>query len=210
MISRISGKLTGRGDGWVEIETGGLCYEIQVPQVVSKALDEAPLAENLTLLTIYYLHVEQARSTPVLLGFQNSIQKEFFEKLLTVPRMGPKGALQSFARPVSTIATAIETANYALLQSLPGVGKQKARDLVATLQGKVAMFALMQDADLDKKRSLAPVTDIADEALQLLQLLGHKRPEAERLVNEALAAQPTVEDAEALVRVIYKLKQEKK
>lgn len=210
MISKISGKLIGRGDGYVEIDVGGLCYEVQVPHVVSKALDSAPLAEKLTLQTIYYLQVEQTRATPVLLGFQNSIQKEFFEKLLTVPRMGPKGALQAFARPVSTLATAIETANYPLLQSLPGVGKQKARDLVATLQGKLAMFALMQDADLDKKAVPAMASDVADEALQLLQLLGHKRAEAERLVNDALASEPSALDAEALVRVIYRMKQEKK
>lgn len=211
MISKISGTFSGRGEGYVEINVGGLTYEVQVPGVVSKALDTAPLGEPLSLETIYYHQVEQTRATPVLLGFQNSIQKEFFEKLLTVPRMGPKSALQTFARPVSTLATAIETANYSLLQSLPGVGKQKSRDIVATLQGKLAKFALMQDADLDKKAAARPMaSDVEDEALQLLQLLGHKRAEAERLVQDALTAEPGAPDAETLVRVIYRMKQEKK
>lgn len=202
MIARISGTLAERGDGYVIVDVGGIGYQVLVPLVVSKALETAPEGHKLSLQTIYYMSVEQTRATPILLGFQNEIQREFFEKLLTVPRMGPKSALSVFARPVSTVASAIESENYQLLQTLPGVGKQKARDMVATLQGKVAKFALMQDADLDK-RSAVPQTDVAQDALQLLQALGHKRAEAERLVADALKAEPSAEDAETLVRVIY-------
>ncbi len=210
MISKISGTLAARGDSSVHISVGGLFYEVQVPAVVAKALETAPLNEPIALETIYYLQVDQNRANPVLLGFQNTIQKEFFEKLLLVPRMGPKSALQTFARPVSTLAAAIESANFSLLQSLPGVGKQKARDLVATLQGKLAKFALMQDADLDKNSAHLVASDVAEEALQLLMMLGHKRAEAEKLAGDALAAEPGAADAETLVRVIYRLKQEKK
>ena len=211
MISKLTGTLTERGDNYLIVTVSGLGYEVQVPLVVGKALETMPLGEALDLETIYYLQVEQTRATPVLIGFQNSIQKEFFEKLLTVPKMGPRGALNAFSRPVSTIATAIETANYNVLQSLPGVGKQKARDMVATLQGKIAKFALMQDSDLDKRITGPAVlaTDIAEEALQLLVMLGHKRTEAERMVNEAITSEPSTPDAETLVRVIYRRQQEK-
>ncbi|HEX8550674.1 MAG TPA: Holliday junction branch migration protein RuvA [Abditibacteriaceae bacterium] len=202
MISKISGTLADRTDTSIVLDVGGLGYEVLVPLVVLKALETAPMGQKIELETIYYLAIEQTRATPILLGFQNEIQKEFFEKLTTVPRMGPKSALAVFSRPVSTVATAIESANVTVLQSLPGVGKQKARDMIATLQGKVAKFALMQDGDLDK-RSVVPATDVAQDALQLLQALGHKRAEAEKLVAEALRAEPNSPDAETLVRVIY-------
>ncbi|HVF10632.1 MAG TPA: Holliday junction branch migration protein RuvA [Abditibacteriaceae bacterium] len=211
MISKLAGTLTARGEGYVIVNVGGLGYQVSVPVVVEKALEGVPLGESVELETIYYLQVEQTSATPVLIGFQNGIQKEFFEKLRTVPKMGSRAAMNAFARPVSTVATAIETANYTVLQSLPGIGKQKARDMVATLQGKVAKFALMQDSDLEKRiaaRMASP--DVAEEALQLLVMLGHKRSEAERMVNEALAAEPTAPDAETLVRVIYRKQQEKK
>jgi Holliday junction DNA helicase RuvA len=212
MISRVSGKLIGRGDGSIVLDVHGLGYEVMVPLVVEKALDGTPEGETLHLETIYYLQVEQTRATPVLLGFQNEIQKEFFQRLLTVPKMGPKGALSALARPVSTVASAIESANYTVLQSLPGVGKQKARDMVATLQGKVAKFALMQDSDLEKRLGPRPVdaNSIAEEALQLLQVLGHKRQEAERMVQEAARTEPNAPDAETLVRAIYRRQQETK
>jgi holliday junction DNA helicase RuvA len=212
MITKLSGKLVSRGDGYVVLDVGGIGYHVSVPLVVEKALMSVADGAVLDLETIYYLQVEQTRATPVLIGFQNGIEKEFFEKLLTVPKMGPKGALGAFARPVSTVASAIEAANYTVLQSLPGVGKQKARDMVATLQGKVAKFALMQDSDLEKRigaaRAASPA--ITEEALQLLLMLGHKRIEAERMVNEAIAAEPSAPDAETLVRVIYRKQQEAK
>ena len=49
----------------------------------------------------------QCSATPVLLGFENTLEKEFFEKLLTVPKMGPKGALSLLTQPVSVIAGAV-------------------------------------------------------------------------------------------------------
>lgn len=211
MIARISGTLVSREENSVVLETGGLGYEILVPHIVGKALETRPLGEPLVLETIYYLSVEQTRATPVLIGFQNAIEKEFFEKLTTVPKIGPRAALGMFARPVSTIARAIETADVVLLQSLPGVGKQKARDLIAALQGKVAKFALMQDSDLERQLGAPPPShDVAGEATQLLMLLGHKRADAERLVQDAFSAEPSTPDAETLVRVIYRKQQEKK
>jgi Holliday junction DNA helicase RuvA len=211
MISRISGRLVSRGDSGIVVDVGGVGYEVLVPAIVAKALETAPLNEPVTLETIYYMQIDGNRATPVLLGFENSIQKEFFERLLNVPRLGPKGALGMFARPVSTLAVAIETNNTTLLKSLPGVGPQKVRDIVATLQGKLAKFALMQDADLDRRAALAGAeSDVADDAIQMLTALGHKRAEAERMVNEALVAEPNAPDAESLVRVIYRKQQERK
>jgi Holliday junction DNA helicase RuvA len=211
MIAKVKGTLIARDDNSIVVEAAGLGYEVLVPVVVGKALEAKPLGESLSLETIYYLSVEQTRATPILIGFENTIEKEFFEKLLTVPKMGPRAVLNCFARPVSTIARAIETADYALLQTLPGIGKQKAREMVASLQGKVAKFALMQDDELKQRLSTPqPTPDIADEALQLLVMLGHKRADAERLVREALIAEPAAPDSEALVRVIYRKQNERK
>ena len=211
MIARISGTLVSRSENSVVIETGGLGYEVLLPHVVAKALETFPLGDPLALETIYYMALERTRATPILIGFQNSIEQEFFEKLITVPKVGPRAALNAFASPVSTIASAIETADYNMLQTLPGVGKQKAREIVAALQGKVAMFAMMQDGELKQRLNAPPIVhDVATEALQLLTMLGHQRTDAERLVQEALAAEPGAPDAEALVRVIYRKQQEKK
>ena len=79
-------------------------------------------------------------------GFTNAIEREFFEALLTVSSIGPRSAARAFSLPMSTIAAAIDRGDYALLKTLPGIGQQKARDIVAKLQGKVTKFLLIQDA----------------------------------------------------------------
>lgn len=210
MIAYLSGTLIQRTEKSVVIEVNGLGYEVLLPHIVAKALETHPLGEPLALETIYYFALEQTRATPILIGFQNSIEKEFFERLVTVPKIGPRAALSAFASPVSSIARAIETSDHKALEALPGIGKQRARDIVAALQGKVAKFTLMQDSELERQLGMpAPEHDVMAEATQLLMMLGHKQADAERLVRDALIAEPQCEDAESVVRVIYRKQQEK-
>ena len=51
---------------------------------------------------------------------------------------------------MARIARAIEEADHAYLRTLPGIGQQKARDIVAKLQGKVTRFLLIQDAPVTR------------------------------------------------------------
>jgi Holliday junction DNA helicase RuvA len=205
MISRLSGRLVERAQNRVIVDVNGVGYEVQIPGAVEQSLADKNIGDPIELVTLYFLQMDNTKAVPVLLGFINEVQKEFFERLMTVPKIGPKAALTLFSRPVSDLAAAIEQGNVAYLRSLPGVGPQKAKDLIAALQGKVAKFALMRE---EKREALAPpAPDVQEEALQMLLLLGHRRAEAERMVAEALRAAPETETAEDLVRVIYRRQQ---
>jgi len=103
----------------------------------------------------------------------------------------------------------VENADHKFLESLPGVGKQRARDMIATLQGKLARFALLQDGGITEGTPATTISDVGQEALQILLALGHKRADAERMVQDALATVPDCPDAESLVRVVYKKQQER-
>jgi Holliday junction DNA helicase RuvA len=210
MIARIEGTLESRGEGYLLVSCNGITYQIQVPPLVHAAFEAAPTGQIVQLETVHYFALEQTRATPVLLGFENTLEKEFFEKLLTVPKMGPKGALGLLTQPVSVIAGAVENADNKFLESLPGVGKQRARDMIATLQGKLARFALLQDGGAIAGTAPVSISDVGQEALQILLALGHKRADAERMTQEALATAPDCPDAESLVRVVYKKQQEKR
>ena len=95
------------------------------------------------LLTIHY-HATQNQPRPVLIGFTSELDKEFFEKLITVKDVGPLVAARALAAPVGEIAAAIARQDEAYLRRLPGIGPQKAKNIVAQLSGKVAKFALAQ------------------------------------------------------------------
>ena len=89
---------------------------------------------------------------------------------------------------------------------MPGIGQQKARDIVAKLQGKVAKFLLIQDAP---QPAPVAIPDFAAEALAVLLQLEYRRSEAEAMVRETLEAEPHLDDAERLLAEIYRRKASK-
>jgi hypothetical protein len=74
---------------------------------------------------------------------------------------------------------------------------------VAKLQGKVTKFLLIRDAE---PRAATAIPDFAEEALLVLLQLEYKRPEAEAMLAETLAAAPGIADAQALLAEVYRLK----
>ncbi|HKU81844.1 MAG TPA: hypothetical protein VJP76_06705, partial [Candidatus Tumulicola sp.] len=93
--------------------------------------------------------------------------------------------------------------DHAALKALPGIGQQKARDIVAKLQGKVAKFLLIQDPPTPAPEA---IPDFASEALAVLLQLEYKRSEAEAMVRDTLDACPQIGDAETLLAEIYRRK----
>lgn len=199
MFSRISGTLLERSPESATIETGGLGYDITMPPSVANKLPA--LGSPVTLEIFAQLQIDGNSGRFTYFGFSNAIEREFFEALISVASIGPKSAARAFSAPMGRIARAIEEGDHVYLRTLPGIGQQKARDIVAKLQGKVTRFLLIQDAPAAR----APVIpDFATEALAVLIQLAYKRTEAEEMIATTLKAAPHVNDAEALLAEIYR------
>ncbi|MBN1912949.1 MAG: Holliday junction DNA helicase RuvA [Candidatus Omnitrophica bacterium] len=205
MISRVSGKIIERGQNYLIIEVSGISYEVLLPSAVIERLpDEARTQGDISLITYHYLQVEPSRSTPVLIGFLNEIEKEFFEIFITVSGIGPKAALRALSQPISSIARAIDEGDVVFLKSLPGIGQQRAKEIVAKLQNKVGKFALIQDGTV-KERGAESV-DIQEEALDILIQLQYKKPEALLMIKKARERHPDIETTQELLNEVYKQK----
>lgn len=204
MISRIVGKVIEKDLNRLVIDTGNICYEVLVPAAVMQRLDENITDGRVTLLTFHYLQVEPAKSIPVLIGFLNAIEKDFFEIFITVSGIGPRAALKALNKPISLIAKAIDEQDINFLKSLPGIGEQRAREIVAKLQNKVGRFGLIQDDKMKKVQ--AKTSDIAQEALSVLMQLEYKKSEAEAMIKKALEVSPEIQTTEDLLNVVYKQK----
>lgn len=202
MFSRISGNLVDRGGDSVVLDVNGLGYEILLPPCVTEKI-VAAAGEPVTLEIHAVLNMDGNSGRFTYYGFTNAIEREFFEALLSVASIGPRSAARAFSQPMSSIASAIDRGDHAYLKTLPGIGQQKARDIVAKLQGKVAKFLLIQDA---QPSASAPMPDFADEALAVLFQLEYKRGEADAMVRETLEAHPQINDAETLLAAIYRRK----
>ncbi|MBD3425649.1 MAG: hypothetical protein GF409_00275 [Candidatus Omnitrophica bacterium] len=202
MISRISGELTEVKEDALMIATGGLCYEVLIPVAVRSALEETgSLQGDLNLVTYHYLQLSQSSGVPVLIGFQNEVEREFFEKFISVSGIGPKAACRALAEPFSLIAEAIDSGNEAFLKNLPGIGKRKAAEIVAKLKGKVGKYGLIRDASLKVARRHE---DIKSEALEVLLQLQYKKTEAENMISKALERAPATKTSEELLNEVYR------
>jgi Holliday junction DNA helicase RuvA len=208
MISRISGKMVEKGTNYLLVEVGGICYEVLIPLTVMQRLDENVSEDGgVSLVTYHYFQAEPAKSIPVLIGFLNDVEKDFFEIFITVSGIGPRAALKALNKPISQIARAIDEADLNFLKSLPGIGEQRAREIVAKLQNKVGKFGLIQDSKI--KEQEIKTKDIAEEALSVLMQLEYKKAEATAMIKKALEISPDIQTTEELLNVVYKQRKTK-
>ncbi len=202
MFSRISGSIVDRGDANVVIDVGGLAYDVILPPCVADKLRDS--SDDAVTLEIYpTLAIEGNSGRFTFFGFTNAVEREFFEALISVASIGPRTAARAFVLPMARIAQAIDAGDHAFLRTLPGIGQQKARDIVAKLQGKVTRFLLIREA---AAHAPAAIPDFAAEALAVLLQLEYKRPEAEAMIAQTLAAAPDARDTETLLAEIYRSK----
>jgi len=202
MISKITGTVTGKKEGTFYINTGKMSYEVLVPLAVMKAIERSGFAGEVTFVTYHYYQMGPSSAVPVLIGFQNEVEKEFFEKFITVSGVGPKAACRALAEPFSMIAGAIDAGDAAFLKRLPGIGEQRARLIVAKLQGKVGKYGLIQD----QSRAAKPAgpAGIEEEAIDVLLQLQYKRSEAENMVRKAVERSSGVATSEELLNEVYR------
>lgn len=206
MISYISGKIKRRTEECIFVDVNGIVYEVLIPRAVMNVLENNLTSDGcVELVTYHYLHVEPSRSKPILIGFLNEVEREFFEHFITVSGVGPKAAVRALSEPISVIAEAIDTANLALLKTLPGIGEQRAREIVAKLQGRVGKFCLIQDRV--EAQTEAPVKeDIQEEAMAVLLQLQYKRSEAKEMIKKAVKANPQAATCEEILNQVYRQK----
>jgi holliday junction DNA helicase RuvA len=202
VFSRISGTVLEHTAESVRVEAGGLTYDVVLPPSIATKVPGAGSEVTLEVFAHFALDGNAGRFT--FFGFTNAIEREFFEALLSVASIGPKSAARAFSAPMGRIARAIDEGDHAFLKTLPGIGQQKARDIVAKLQGKVARFLLIQDAPRPAAAEAAPMPEFASEALAVLLQLAYRRTEAEAMIAETLERAPQVADAETLLAEIYR------
>ena len=205
MIAHLRGRLARKHElkSTVDIDVNGVWYAVELPAFVWRALEERDVGEEVELETFYF--ATQNAPIPRLIGFLREVERGFFEKLVTVPNVGPTTATKALVFSVSTIARWIEAGDTAQLGKLPSIGKRSAETIVAQLRGKVTEEALLADEGFDQpepKRQAGP-SEVSRDATDALVALGYSRTEAERLVAQVdeESAPETVEDA---IRAVFR------
>jgi len=207
MISRICGQIVARTDHSLIILHQGLSYEVLVPYSVGQRIPEHQgSGGEISLVTYHYLQMGPSSALPVLIGFITEIERDFFLQFIKVSGIGPRAAVKALNKPISEIARAIDQGDYKYLKTLPGIGIQKAKEIVAKLQGKVGKYGLIQDQQETAVQPEPEVTaDWQQEALDVLLQLQYTRAEAKAMIQKALdRSDGGVSSTEDLLNEIYK------
>ena len=205
MISRIRGLVKDVGELQILLEVNGISYDVFVPPFILRALPARMTpAGEVELVTFHYQQLDVGRGVPVLIGFLNEIEREFFGRFITVAGIGPKAALKALTQPIAVIARAIDDADLGVLKSLPGIGDQRAREIIAKLQGKVGKFGLIQSKADSAVLPGTGASAVEEEALAVLLRLEYKKPEAKEMIKTALERNPKVKTTEELLNEMYR------
>jgi Holliday junction DNA helicase RuvA len=205
MIAGIEGKLVRLGTETAQVQVGAITYEVMLPGYCVSALSGLT-GSDITLCTMQYYEgsLGGGNLIPRLVGFLAPAEREFFGTFTSVKGLGIRKGLRALSIPIADIASAIESGDEKMLMSLPGIGRRMAQQLVAELRGKLQTFAFGAEPARVAQTRFQP---FQAEALEILVAWGEKRNEAMELIELAGRKHPDVRTAEALVPLVYRLKQ---
>lgn len=184
MIESIRGTVVNTGDSTIYLRTGPVVLKILAPGFF---LRRVSVGQTLDIPVYLHFQMEGNHMVPLIVGFPEIRDREFFEQFISVSGVGVKAAVKALARPPFEIGSAIASEDYAYLTALPGIGNKRARQIVARLQDQMEKVY----GSLSAVRS---DTAALGEARAVLRQLGIPASEAETLL--ALTVKELGDDAD--------------
>ncbi|MCG8417001.1 MAG: Holliday junction branch migration protein RuvA [Proteobacteria bacterium] len=188
MIGRLRGTLAEQNDTQVLVECGGVGYLVSVS--THTLLSLPPVGDPVTLRV--FTHMMDSKIT--LYGFGSPFERDLFDLLITVKKVGPSsavGILSGGADPES-VARLIADEEIGMLTKLRGVGKKTAEMLVVELREKCLELLSRRAGSGTSARPTPAVVSprspgrpaVLDQVGAALIQLGWRPAEADKVVAE--------------------------
>ena len=189
MITGLIGTVRSKSPEAVEMNVGGVIYEVQIPLSSYTALPEQ--YKECTLLT--WLCIRE--NEHLLFGFVTKAERDMFMLLMSVNGIGPKTALKALSGlSVDELKRAVVGGDLKRLRSIPGVGGKTAERMILELKDKIG--------DVAGGPGLIPV--VADsrshDAVSALVSLGYKQADAKIVVQRVMSAVTAEVTVEEIIR----------
>ncbi|MDQ6675492.1 MAG: hypothetical protein M3069_32980 [Chloroflexota bacterium] len=192
-----------QGDESILVEAAGIGYEVFIPPIVDQEIsatyqDDDPL--------VLHVSTQSGRDQPwpTLFGFLTPRQKAFWELLVSVPRVGGKVAARAMVVPIEGIAEAIQRGDRVFLDGLPGITLDGADKMIASLRKKVGPFVQPASAVVMPTVRRSESEGMREDAVSLLVVMGIKRPEAQRGVDQLLASREDIISIQDIVTEYFR------
>jgi Holliday junction DNA helicase RuvA len=189
MIAYLRGKPIKKTLDYTVLNVGGVGYKVFTPLSTLCNID-------INKETELYIETILREDSISLYGFFTENEKNVFNKLLSVSKVGPKLALTilSGLSPEKLIA-AIKGRNLKLLTSIPGVGKKTAERICFDLKDTFS------ETDIDSESSESGNESIEQDIVTALTGLGYKPSEVKGIIKNTVAKYPE-ESLENLLKII--------
>lgn len=178
MYSYIKGLITEIKATNITIETYGIGYLVKVPN---------PYSFNINTETTIYIHHHVREDAIELYGFATSLEKETFEKLISVKGLGPKGALAILASTTpGEIFIATKEADSKFFVKFPGIGQKLSQQIILDLKGKLnfEVESPLQDERIEQV-GLA-LKSLGYSSTEIKNILKHLKLEPDTTLSDAV------------------------
>lgn len=172
MIGFLEGELLDKTPGQVLVKVGGVGYRVFIPLSTFYALPEPPAKVSLQI------HTRLQDDALQLYGFNTPEEKELFLRLLGIPRIGARMALNilSGINP-EEFEEALALEDMKRLAGIPGIGKKSAARILLELKDRPPPSS--------RRRPAAPGEGLFQDALSALLNLGYSKNVAEKALESA-------------------------
>ncbi len=173
MIGYLKGNIIHQDLKSVVLEVGGIGYKIFTN---TGALGERPKAKGQSEMLEFWTYLAVRENALDLYGFKTKEELSFFELLISVSGIGPKGALGILSvATLPNLRRAISTGDTSHLTKVSGIGKKNAEKIVIELKDKIEGL-IAEDGG-----SMSGEVD----ALEALKSLGFGEREAREALKKA-------------------------
>jgi Holliday junction DNA helicase RuvA len=177
VIGRLAGRIARKAPQTLLLDVSGVGYQVTIPLSTFYTLPGEGEEAVLEIST-------QVREDAIILfGFATAREKELFEQLISVSKVGPKLAIAVLSGiAVEELCAAIAAGNVARLATVPGIGLKTAERLVLELRGKVRTLSAAEES-AGGAPAQAHAGPAAADAVAALVNLGYRAKDAERAVG---------------------------
>jgi Holliday junction DNA helicase RuvA len=172
MIGFLEGELLDKTPGQIMVKVGGVGYRVLIPLSTFYTLPEPPARVALQI------HTRLQDDALQLYGFISQEEKDLFLRLLGIPRIGARMALNilSGINP-EEFDQALALGDMKRLAGIPGIGKKSAARIILELKDRPTVSGRPQPT--------APGTALFQDALSALINLGYSKNVAEKALDNA-------------------------
>lgn len=182
MIRQLTGTIGRFETTSIIFSVNGVGYLVFTPRP-----NEWPTATEVTV----YTHLAVRETALDLYGFATTSELELFELLLTLPKIGPKSALQIMSTTsLELITEAVTNEDAGQLTKLAGLGKKTAEKVVAGLKDKLAPLTLPGTSPIETTNATWQ-----RDAIDALIALGYPEVDARKTVQALPATISTSNEA---------------